>query len=98
MLNVRGEVDLATVATLRAAIDGAVDAGARDLWIDLSETDFMDSTGLHALIEVRRRMHELRRRLAIICPEGKIRRLFAIAGVESGLTIYPDRESAHRGA
>ena len=71
-------------------------SGALDLWIDLSATTFMDSSGLHLLLDTKRRAHELRRRLAIVCPPGTVRRVFDIAGVADALPLYEDLASAHR--
>jgi anti-sigma B factor antagonist len=96
VLGVRGEIDMDTAAELVAAIDSAVQSGAHELWVDLSTTEFMDSTGLHALLDARRRLVTLNRRLAIVCPDGAIRRLFEVAGLEDALDIYADRGAAHR--
>jgi anti-sigma B factor antagonist len=96
--DVSGEVDLDSVAALAAAIDYAEAAGASELWIDLSETDFMDSSGLHLLLDTRSRMAQLNRRLAVICPAGCVRRLFDISGAAAALPLYEDRAAAHRAA
>jgi anti-sigma B factor antagonist len=98
VLGVDGEVDLDSVAALAAAIDYAEAAGASELWIDLSETDFMDSSGLHLLLDTRSRMAQLNRRLAVICPAGCVRRLFDISGAAAALPLYEDRAAAHRAA
>jgi len=95
VLTVDGEVDLSTVDALATAIDRAVDAGATELWLDLSPTLFMDSAGLHLLLDTRERLMELNRRLAIICPAGPVRRLFEVAGADQLLPLYDDRGSAH---
>jgi anti-anti-sigma factor len=48
MLYLRGELDLGTVALLRAALLGLA---GRPVIIDLGDLTFMDSTGLAALLE-----------------------------------------------
>jgi hypothetical protein len=35
------------------------------------------------------------RHLVVICPEGPVRRVIEISGVEAALQIYADRASAH---
>jgi anti-sigma B factor antagonist len=96
VLAVTGEVDIASTPVLSHAVDAAVEAGARDVWIDLSTTSFIDSSCLHLLLETHRRARELRRRLAIVCPPGTVRRVFEIAGVADALPLYDDVSSAHR--
>ena len=98
VLAVTGEVDLATAPALGSAVDAALASGAQELWLDLSATTFMDSSGLHLLLDAHRRMRGLRRRLAIVCPGGAVRRLFEIAGVADALPLYEDRAAAHRDA
>ena len=98
VLAVTGEVDLATAPELGSAVDTALASGAQELWLDLSATAFMDSSGLHVLLDAHRRMGGLRRRLAIVCPGGAVRRLFEIAGVADALPLYEDRAAAQRDA
>ena len=49
-----GELDMATVPVLRAALHAAVDAGAGRLVIEMSGVAFMDSSGLRELISFHR--------------------------------------------
>jgi anti-sigma B factor antagonist len=98
VLAVSGELDLESAAGLRSAVTAALDAGARELWIDLAGTEFMDSTGVHLLLDTQQRMRALGRRLAIICPHGPVRRVLEITRVDAALPIYDDRRAAHRDA
>jgi anti-sigma B factor antagonist len=85
---VGGEVDLASVGVLRAGISAALDSGATELWIDLSDTEFIDSSGLHLLIETQSEVKRRRRRMAIVCPPGRIRRVFELSGLADVLPLY----------
>lgn len=98
VLRVSGEIDIGTVGTLRSAVEAALESGAHELWIDLTPTSFMDSTGLHLLIDGNVKTRELNRRMAIICPAGRVRRLFEIAGVAEMLPLYDSGAAAHRHA
>src|ERR1700710_1344493 len=82
VLAVSGELDLATAPTLQGALDDAVDSGAAEIWIDLSDVRFMDSTALRVLLAIRRRLRLSSTPLAVICPDGPVRRVFEIAGLE----------------
>jgi anti-sigma B factor antagonist len=91
-----GDIDLVTAQRLEEAADAALDKGTRDLWIDLSDVDFIDSTGIHVLLQVRGRATALNRQLAVICPVGPIRRAFGLTGLDEALPLYASRDEAHR--
>jgi anti-anti-sigma factor len=93
---VSGEVDIASVSLLRSELFAALTSGAGELWIDLSDTQFMDSSGIHALLEAE---HEARRRgrpLAIICPRGPVRRVLELTGLAKALPVHDDAGSLLR--
>jgi anti-sigma B factor antagonist len=87
VLQVKGEIDIASVPTLRAVLDGVFAAAAVDVCIDLSPTTFMDSSGVHFLFETLRRAESVGRRLTVIAPEGNVRRVLRISGAESELPL-----------
>ena len=88
----RGDIDLATAPDLEAAIERALGDGASEVWVDLSGVEFMDSTGLSALVSGHRAGP-----LAVICPDGPARRALDVSGLQAVLRVYHDRGSA-RGA
>ena len=96
VLFVAGEVDLASVGVLRSEIAAALESDAGELWIDLCKTEFIDSSGLHLLVETARESERLHRRLAIVCPPGPIRRVIDIAGLADMLPLHGDAASAER--
>jgi anti-anti-sigma factor len=93
VVDVAGDIDLATGPVLADAIGNVIDDGAFEVWVDLTRTAFMDSTGIHLLLDVRRRLDELDRRLAIICPGDEIRTTFAVTGVDRMLPLYSAKPS-----
>jgi anti-anti-sigma factor len=96
-LTVAGEVDLDSVPHVADAVDDALEAGALELCLDFSSTDFVDSNGVHFLIETQPRLSLLARRFAVICPRGPVRRLLDLTGMTERLPLYHDRAAAHRG-
>ena len=98
VLHVGGEVDLASVELVRSEIGAALESSPAELWIDLCATAFIDSSGLHVIVEA---AHESRRRglrLAIICPPGPVRRVFELTGLDRALPLYDDDEAKPRTA
>jgi anti-sigma B factor antagonist len=96
VLTVFGEVDLDSAPRIADAVDEVMDDGALELWLDLSSTDFMDSAGVHLLVETHARLRALNRRLAVICPGGFVRRVLELTGAARQLPLYDDRAAAHR--
>jgi anti-sigma B factor antagonist len=71
---VAGDLDVSTVELLADALEQAVVAGG-DVRIDLSEVDFIDSTGLQLLVRSARRLED-RGRLILVSPQPRVRLLF----------------------
>jgi anti-sigma B factor antagonist len=96
VLTVAGEVDIASAPVLAQAVDDTVAAGAAELWIDVTPTDFIDSSFLHLLLRTQARLDALNRRFAVISPGSRFQRVFDLAGVTERVAIYGDRGAAHR--
>lgn len=91
VIALRGEVDLATVDQLREALGRGSAAGVAEVWLDLTEVEFMDSTGLTAMLQAHQ---DGVPRLALICPDGPVRRLLEVAGMERVLPVHRTRSAA----
>ena len=61
-----GELDIASLGDLCAAISDAAHEGAGTVVVDLSQVTFIDSSGLGALVELRSRLRRSGRRLAVV--------------------------------
>jgi anti-sigma B factor antagonist len=94
LLEVEGELDIATAPRMLAALNEAFADLARPLVVDLSSVDFMDSTGLALLMNAYRRVKRRGQGFAIVCPGGPISRVFEIADMVESLNVCPDRASA----
>lgn len=94
VLTPRGEIDLATVEVLEAAVGELVDNGTSRLVIDMTEVTFLDSTGLRALLAAQAQLGELGGALRLVVNGGPVERLFDIAGVSETLDLAPSLEAA----
>ena len=94
VIAVRGELDLATAPRLAVRIDAARRAGARRLLIDLTTSEFCDSTGLRALLGAASEVRAHGGRFAIVCPpSGNVARLLDIVGASEWMAIHADSDS-----
>jgi anti-sigma B factor antagonist len=98
VLSFAGELDVATAGMLDDAVAAAVEHGAAQVWVDLRQTTFMDSSGVHCLIQAERTLSGLNRRFALVCDGGPVRRVLALTGADRVIPTYPDRASAHNAA
>jgi anti-sigma B factor antagonist len=95
VLGVHGEIDLGSAAAVREALLPVLEHETGPVVVDLSEVTFMDSTGVHVLVDALRRLERQNRRLAIVCREGgQVHRVLALVGLLETLTVYRSRDSA----
>jgi anti-anti-sigma factor len=94
VLSVHGEIDLGTTPMLREALLPVLEHQTGPVVVDLSEVPFMDSTGVHVLVDTLRQLGPQNRPLAIVCPEGgQVHRLLALVGLLDALAVCHSRES-----
>ena len=96
LVEVAGEIDIATVEALEEPLIGAIEAGRRPVILDLGNCSFIDSTGMHLVL----RAHTLLREdggsetsLAIVA-RGRVLELLKITGLDQTLSIVATREEA----
>jgi anti-anti-sigma factor len=87
VLELSGEVDLLTAPRLGMAIDDKVRAGRNDLVVDLHDADFIDSVGLHILLNASRRLTRQGRGLVVVCPQGPVRRVLELSRLIETLNV-----------
>lgn len=93
-IEVSGELDLATVSSLQACVEEGAATDARVI-IDLGRCDFIDSSGLACMIEIRDRVEQSGSgRFAICSPHDSVRRIFELTGLSTQLYIAPSRQDA----
>ena len=88
-----GSLDIATSPSIRAALTDASD-GKQDVVVDLSLLEFLDSTGLGAMIGAHRRATENGGSLRLVVREGPILRLLNITGLIRVLAVYHTLDDA----
>ncbi|MBV8370120.1 MAG: STAS domain-containing protein [Candidatus Eremiobacteraeota bacterium] len=89
-----GSLDIATSPTVRAALTSASERGNHRLIVDLTRVDFLDSTGLGALIGGQRRAKEFDGEVRLVAKEGQILRLLRITGLLKVFAVYPTLDQA----
>ncbi|MCE5198233.1 MAG: STAS domain-containing protein [Armatimonadota bacterium] len=94
IIELEGEVDVYTAPQLKQQIIGILESGAKELVVDLTKVDYLDSTALGVLIGGLKRMREVDGNMVLICPSPRIRRVFEITGLDKIFDIYNSEEEA----
>jgi anti-anti-sigma factor len=93
VLHVAGEIDLATVAALRHAIDQLLSSADGSAVIDLSDVTFMDCQGIAALFEAAGRAHATGVGLSAVASPA-CERLIGLTGLRAELDFYDRADGA----
>ncbi|MBD5636092.1 MAG: STAS domain-containing protein [Candidatus Eremiobacteraeota bacterium] len=94
LFSLGGSLDLATSPSLRATLMEAADREKHEIIVDLSDLEFLDSTGLGALIGAHKRAAEHGGSVRLVAQEGQILRLLRITGLLDVFAVYPTLEAA----
>ena len=88
-----GELDLGRAPSLKWALVDSVDAGYKQLVVDLTRVRFMDSTALSVLVGVNRSL-DVGARLAIVCVNTNVLKIFELSGMDGAFAIFPTLDEA----
>ncbi len=78
VLRIGGEVDLYTAPQVKEEILALIEAGVRRLVVDLSDTEYLDSTALGALVGALKRLREREGDLRLVNPRPRIQKLLEV--------------------
>jgi len=88
------EVDVYTAPQLKQQMISLLESGARELVVDLTKVDYLDSTALGVLIGGLKRMRERDGNMVLVCPSPRIRRVFEITGLDKIFDIFNTAQDA----
>jgi anti-anti-sigma factor len=93
--HVRGEVDLANAPRLRRELARAIPNDAVGVVIDLSDTTYLDSSGVSLVFNLAERLQARRQHLRVALPEdAPLRRVLRVVNLESVVPIVVTVEVA----
>jgi len=94
VLAAMGEIHVSTAPDLSEHLSRAIADGRTRLVLDLSEVEFIDSTGLSVLLAGLRRLTRRDGALALVCSNPTVLRLFEITKLDSTFKIVGSRAEA----
>jgi anti-anti-sigma factor len=94
-----GEVDMSNATSVRQLISGSVTPDDDAVIVDLSELAFMDSAGLHSVVELSTMLDEGRQQLLLCVPPGSpMERAIEIVGLPRAVSVRSSRSEAMEAA
>lgn len=95
-ISVRGELDLSTAPELEGPLEAALDGGEGSVLIDLSQCEFIDSTGIALIVRAWQRLDgDGNGRGLVICSHNEqVRRVLEITGLELSIPVHGTRDEA----
>jgi anti-anti-sigma factor len=94
VLEVAGDADSAVVPELELAFKQAEAKSSEVVFVDLREIKFIDSRVMSVLESWNSQLRGEGRRMAVVCVNEDILRLFSLIGLTREFSFYPDLESA----
>jgi anti-sigma B factor antagonist len=94
VIAVAGEIHISTARPFAHRLTTAIGDGASGVVIDLSRVAFIDSTGLSVLLNALRRVTLNQGRLALVCTNPTVLRLFEITHLDETFDIAATRAEA----
>jgi anti-sigma B factor antagonist len=96
LIHVKGEIHVSTAPEFAARLDEAIATDATAVVLDLTEVEFIDSTGLTVLLNGLRSVTLRGGRLAMAISNPTVMRLFEITRLDSTFDIEPTVDDALR--
>lgn len=93
IVRVTGELDLSTHDRLADELT-SIAAGGGAVVVDLAECDFIDSSGIRALLIGGKAAEQAGGTLSLAAPKPHVVRILDVTGVASALPIHPSAEEA----
>jgi anti-sigma B factor antagonist len=94
VVSVVGEIDVYTAPRLREEIADLVAGGHYHLVVDMSEVEFLDSTGLGVLVGGLKKVRTHDGSLQLVCNQDRLLKIFRITGLAKVFVIHDSAASA----
>lgn len=94
IIRVRGEIHVSTAPEFAQRLSEAIDSGKTAIVLDMAGVEFIDSTGLSVLLNGLRLVTQMHGRMAIVCANPTVLRLFQITSLDDTFDIFDDRAKA----
>jgi anti-anti-sigma factor len=97
VLGLSGKLDATTAKTFEDKILGVINSGTQRLLVDLSQLEYVSSSGLRVFLLAAKRLQVTDGKIVLCGLQDHVRQVFDLAGFSSILSIYSSRDEAIKG-
>ncbi|MGL4607721.1 MAG: STAS domain-containing protein [Eubacteriaceae bacterium] len=83
----KGEIDIFSIDEFKKNVGEKIDFGFSDILLECTDLTYIDSTGISALIELRKKTIGNNQNLCLLNPQRNIKKLLTLTGVDKILEI-----------
>ena len=94
VVSLGGRLNMVSASRLREAVASAVEDGHNRVVVDLAAVDFIDSSGLGALISGLKSAREAGGDLRLASPNDQVKLVLQLTNMDRVLAAYPSAEAA----
>lgn len=86
-----GEVDIYTAGQFKTPIESLIEADTKEIYLDMTEMKYIDSTGIGILIELRKAAMGKNLDMILINPQKNVVKLLQLTGVDQIFKILEEK-------
>jgi anti-sigma B factor antagonist len=94
LIRVDGQLTVGNRQELKATVQAGLDAGARKFLLDCTDTGYIDSSGLGALVTIAKRVREAGGQIRLAALNDDLRALFELTKLDTLFAIFPTPDEA----
>jgi anti-sigma B factor antagonist/stage II sporulation protein AA (anti-sigma F factor antagonist) len=95
IVRIRGEIDLSNTDAIRTEVIEALRPSAPGVVLDLTETTYLDSSGVRLLFDLAARLQSRRQRLGLVVTEAAlVRRVLILTKLDDAVPLHDSVDDA----
>jgi anti-sigma B factor antagonist len=94
IIAIDGELDIATSPQVRELLEEAAKDAERPLVVDLTDCDFIDSTGLATLLHGTKPAQNGESNVALVSQGGEVRKLLELTAIDRTIPVFDTLDDA----
>ena len=90
VIHLQGDLDLHSNAEVRSAVEPFLEDRGAEVYLDLQEVTFLDSSGLGTLVGLQKRANRNQSRMMLCGLSPQLDKIFEVTNLRDAFTILPE--------